>query len=711
MEFSKPYIDNRELSWLKFNERVLEEAESEDVPLFERLRFVYIFCNNLDEFFMIRVGYFRERTKLKKEVTDNKTNLTATEQLKLITKKTESLVRIKDRVYKEIKKDLAELGLIRVDLDKEISDFDDVFLEDYFTREILPILTPSIIDKKHPVPFLRNKEIYVAAILKSKDSAKESIGILPATAEGAFDRVVWLPARGGKLRFVLTEQLIARFLDRVFTNYDVVGKSAFRITRNADITVNEALIEHDIDFRDVMEELLKKRVKLAPVRIEFDTGDKAVRSAVTEQLKLDLDEDFVFTQSAPLDMSFIFEIESKISSRSELFFNPLSPQLPTSLNMDESILRQIEHGDVMLHYPFESMKPFLRMLEQAAGDPDVFSIKITLYRLADDSKIIDALIAAAERGKRVLALLELRARFDEENNISWSKRLEDAGAQVIYGLEDLKVHSKLLLITKKHGSSIRYFTQIGTGNYNEKTSKIYTDLSLITANQDIGTDASVFFNALSVGETVESTNLLWVAPRCLKSRAVEMIDTEITKEKDGYIGLKLNSLTDKDIIEKLVEASKKGVKIELVVRGICCLVAGVPGYTENIRVTSIVGRFLEHSRVYIFGKGASARVYISSADFMTRNTERRVEVAAPVRDLQLKAKLIEDFNTMVIDNVKTRIQNADGSYIKVRPGKSARLDTQIYFYERAYKNAKLAEEKKTESWFVKLLKLFGRKPK
>jgi len=704
MEFPKPYIDNRELSWLKFNERVLEEAEDAQVPLFERLRFVYIFCNNLDEFFMIRVGYLRERTTLKKETIDNKTNLTASEQLKLITKKVADLVRVKDKVYKDITRDINDIGFIKEDLKGELPEFDEAFLEEYFKREVLPLLTPAVIDKKHPVPFLRNKEIYIAAVLKSRESDKEAVGIIPATPEGAFERVIWLPPREGKTRFVLVEHLIMRYADLVFTNYDIVGRNAFRITRNADISVKEALTEHDIDFRDVMEELLKKRVKLAPVRIEFYSGDKAVRTAVARQLKLDLSEEYMFAQTSPLDMSFIFEIEKKMQTHEELFFNPLSPQPPAMVNMNESILRQVERGDILLHYPFESMKPFLKMLEEAAEDPDVFSIKITLYRLANDSKIINSLIAAAENGKQVLALLELRARFDEENNISWSKRLEDVGAQVIYGLDDLKVHSKLLLITKKRGSAIRYFTQIGSGNYNEKTSKLYTDLSLITANQDIGTDASLFFNALSVGTPVESTNLLWVAPRCLKSRIVEMIDTQITKGKEGYIGLKLNSLTDKDIIEKLVEASRKGVNIELLIRGICCLVAGVPGYTDNIRVVSIVGRFLEHSRVYIFGKGEAARVYISSADFMTRNTERRVEVAAPIRDPKLKAKLIDDFNTMMIDNVKARVQGADGGYMKVKAGKNAKLDTQIYFYERAYENAKKAEEKMAESRLIRFFR-------
>ncbi|MCL2634470.1 MAG: polyphosphate kinase 1 [Oscillospiraceae bacterium] len=693
LEFKKPYLDNRELSWLKFNKRVLEEAGNLSVPLFERLKFVYIFSNNLDEFFMIRVGYLRERRKLKKDATDNKTNLTASEQLKLISKSVKELVPIRDKAYKEIGKQLNQFGLVKVNYTERLSAQDEKYLESYFKKEVFPLLTPSVIDKKHPVPFLRNREIYVAAGLKSGDSQKQAIGILPATTPGVFNRIVWLPPLDGRVRFMLIEHLIMRYIHTVFGNYEITDRSIFRLTRNADITVDEALFDHDLDFRGVMEELLKKRRKSAPVRIEFDSSDKENHMNIVKQLNLDLGEDYIYTQSAPLDMQFVFGLEAQIKNHFpnetlELFFPPLTPQNSPAVNEKKSIMQQVSENDILLTFPYESVKPFIRLLEEAADDPDVHSIKITLYRLASDSKIINALIRAAENGKYVLALLELRARFDEENNINWSKRLEEAGAEVIYGLEDLKVHSKLLLITKRTGtaenSSICYFTQIGTGNYNEKTNRLYTDLTLLTANKDIGTDASVVFNTLSRGETVESTNLLWVAPRCLKSRVVEMIDIEITRGNHGYIGLKLNSLTDRDIIEKLVEASRNGVTVELLIRGICCLIAGVEGYTDNVRVHSIVGRFLEHSRIYIFGKGEKARVYISSADFMTRNTERRVEVAAPIRDVALKNHIIDDFNTMMNDNIKSRIQNPNGKYTIVKRGDNAMLDSQIYFYERAY---------------------------
>ncbi|MDR0223044.1 MAG: polyphosphate kinase 1 [Oscillospiraceae bacterium] len=694
MKFIKPYIDNRELSWLKFNRRVLEEAQDASVPLFERLRFVYIFCNNLDEFFMIRVGYLRERKALKKDVSDNKTNLTASEQLKLITKKTAELIPVKDKVYAEIISRLNRAGIEQVDLRGEISKDDERFLAVYFKSEILPLLTPAIIDKKNPVPFLKNKEIYIAATLKAGDSPKRAIGILPAVPSGAFERVVWLPPKNGKSRFALVESLIMRYADMVYADYEIIGRNVFRITRNADVGAEEALYDHDLDFRGVMEELLKKRKKSAPVRIEFDSGDRANEAVVAEYLNLGLSGEYAFSQSAPLDMGFIFQLEERIKAYGDLFFKPLTPRPCPRIRGNEPIIRQMERGDILLSYPYESINPFIRLLEEAANDKDVFSVKITLYRVATDSKVVNALIAAAENGKRVLALVELRARFDEENNIGWSKRLEDAGVRVVYGPGHLKVHSKLLLITKKTGSSVKYFTQIGTGNYNERTSRLYTDLSLLTANRDIGSDASVVFNALSAGNTVETANLLWVAPRFLKSRAVRLIDAEITRGAKGYIGLKLNSLTDKDIIEKLVEASRSGVKIDLIVRGICCLVAGVPGYTENIRVVSVVGRFLEHSRVYIFGAGERSKVYISSADFMTRNTEKRIEVAAPVRDALIKKSLIDDFNVMLSDDVKARVQKPDGSYAKVKADGGGKLDSQIYFYERAYERARLAAEKK-----------------
>ena len=461
--------------------------------------------------------------------------------------------------------------------------------------------------------------------------------------------------------------------------------------------MDEGLYDHDVDFRDIMSELVKKRKKLQPVRLEFQgEPDESIIALIAKTLKVK--DNFVFTQTAPLTMSFLSSVERRLEKQGELFFTPLTPQKSPDIDPKRSMIEQIKQHDVMLNYPYENISQFIRLLDEAADNPDVVSIKITLYRVARDSKIISALTRAAENGKDVLALVELRARFDEENNIGWSKRLEEAGVTVIYGLEELKVHSKLLLITLRDGSDVSYITQVGTGNYNERTSKLYTDITLMTADRDFGSDASVVFNALAVGNTVESTNKLLVAPKGLKSRIVELIDNEITYKNDGYIGIKMNSLTDKDIIEKLAEASRAGVKIELVVRGICCLIAGVEGDTENIRVISIVGRFLEHSRIYIFGKDSRRRVYISSADFMTRNTERRVEVAAPLLDRRLADRAVDIFNTCLRDNVKAREQDSEGNYHRVerKPGE-APLNSQIFFYEQAYSAAEEAAKNEEES--------------
>lgn len=679
--------DNRELSWLKFNQRVLEEAQDGNVPLFERLRFVSIFCSNLDEFFMIRVGTLYDQTLLKKESRENKTNLTAREQLGYIAQRVAALLPQKDAAYEEIMQHMTAYGVVQVDIEN-LSDDDRLYLELFFKREIQPLLFTSVIDKKHPLPFLRSGEIYVGGFLRKKDDTKQIFGVVPAA--GAFDRVIFLPGDG--VRFVLAEDVIRHFIHQIFPNFEVEKRSIFRVTRNADINADEALFDHDVDFRDVMSELIKKRKKLAPIRLEF-MGEVDTETCAVLMKHLEIEPDFVCMQSTPLDMSFIGAVEDRIQEKRELFFNPLTPQRSDSISKSEPLIKQLLRKDVLLTYPYESINPFINLLEEAAADPNVVSIKITLYRVARDSKIINALIKAVENGKDVLALVELRARFDEENNIGWSKQLEDAGANVIYGLDGLKVHSKLLLITRKNGNAIQYITQVGTGNYNERTSKLYTDITLMTSDKDIGADASVVFNALSVGTTVESTSKLLVAPQVLKSRIVTMIDNEITYGNDGYIGIKINSLTDKDIIEKLIEASQKGVKIELIVRGICCLVAGVKGYTENVKIISIVGRFLEHSRIYIFGKDERQRVYISSADFMTRNTERRVEVAAPIKDSAIRARVVEMFNTMLNDNVKARIQYSDGLYRRkeAAPGETE-LNSQAYFYERAYERAEAAIE-------------------
>lgn len=693
------YFDNRELSWLKFNQRVLEEAEDSRVPLFERLRFVSIFSSNLDEFFMVRVGSLYDQTLLKKDKPDNKTNLTSAQQLSLICEKVTELMPRFDTAYKNITDELKDYGAEHVRI-ANLSQADREFLLRYFLSDIKPLLFPTVIDKKHPIPFFANKAVYVYVKLCSK-KGNEIQGLIPASSD-VFGRVVFLPADAG-FRFILIEELILLFAEYAFGDYTVADKGIVRITRNADIDVNEALFDYDVDFRDVMEEVVKKRRKLCPVRIEYtDYSNPQDIAAFAEKVGLSIGNNFIFRVEHPLDFGFMGEIEDKLSGKPELFFDKLVPQQSPSVIQGKSLLKQIEQKDIMLMYPFESFSPFINLLEEAAYSEDVVSIKITLYRVARDSKIVDALIKAAENGKDVLALVELRARFDEENNIGWSKRLEDAGVTVIYGLENLKVHSKLLLITRKVDNTIFYTTQIGTGNYNERTSRLYTDITLMTADQDIGTDASLVFSALSIGSTVESSSSLWVAPNCLKPRVVELIDREITYGKDGYVGLKLNSLTDKDIIEKLVQASKAGVKVELLIRGISCLVSGIPGETENITLVSIVGRFLEHSRIYIFGKDEREKMFISSADFMTRNTERRVEVAAPIRNKEIRDRLMNYFRTMLTDNVKLRIQQSDGTYIRCKT-EGEPLDTQVYFYRRAYEEAEKAKAAAIETKPKKLV--------
>ena len=682
------FYDNRELSWLKFNARVLEEAFDEETPLFERLRFVQIFCSNLDEFFMIRVGSLHDKMLFDSKDTENKTNMTAKEQLIEIAKRVKQLLPVKDEAYSAIMDGLKEYGVEHVAV-KGLSPEEDAYFRAFFTREIQPLLVTGVVDKKHPVPFLKSGEVYVGVAIRKKDDAarKVTFGILPASEN--FPKLVWLPGTG---KFLLIEELISHYAELVFKNFEIISRCIFRVTRNADIAIDEGLYDHDVDFRDIMSDLVKKRKKLQPVRLEFlGKPDDSMSALIAKTLKVR--DNFIFWQTAPLTMDFLSSVERKLEKNSELFFAPLTPQKSPSIDTRHPMIEQIKQHDIMLNYPYENINQFIRLLEEAAENPDVVSIKITLYRVARDSKIISALTRAAENGKDVLALVELRARFDEENNIGWSKCLEDAGVTVIYGLDELKVHSKLLLITLRDGNDVSYITQVGTGNYNERTSKLYTDLTLMTADRDFGSDASVVFNALAVGNTVESTNKLLVAPKGLKSRIVELIDNEITYKDKGYIGIKMNSLTDKDIIEKLAEASRAGVKIELVVRGICCLIAGVEGDTENIRVISIVGRFLEHSRIYIFGTGDRRRVYISSADFMTRNTERRVEVAAPLLDRSIADRAVEIFETMLRDNVKAREQGSDGIYHHVEPKQGEpRLNSQIYFYEQAYKAAEQAQQ-------------------
>ena len=673
--------DNRELSWLKFNVRVLEEARDSSVPLCERLLFSQIFQSNLDEFFMIRVGSLTDRVLVDDNKEDNKTGMTPKEQLEAIYKRVKELVPIKDETYFDTVKELEKIGVEHVKI-SSLTPEEEGYLRAYFNSEIRPLISPQVVDKRHPFPFLKNKEIYAVTHLESKNSVK--LGIIPAG--GSFPRMIPLPDKS-RFRFLLAEDVILHYCGSVFENYRLLDKALIRITRNADINMEEGLYDHEVDLRQVMEELLKKRKKLAPVRLEISgkLGKDAVEYLCRQ---LELSGEQISECTAPLDMSFIFSLRNRIEkAHPEMFFEPVSPRLPATISPNIPMIQQILRRDIMLSYPYESIRPFIRLLNEAGNDPDVISIKITLYRVASNSKIVEALINAAENGKEVFVLVELRARFDEENNIEWSKRLERAGCKVMYGPENLKVHSKLMLITRKNGNELQHITQIGTGNYNEKTSELYTDLSLMTADPEIGEEAGTVFNALSIGNLVENTSHLLVAPLSLQNKIIDYIDGEIASARssgEGYIGLKLNSLTDKVLIDKLIEASCAGVKIEMVIRGISCLVAGVSGLTENITVRSIVGRYLEHSRIYIFGKGDRQRIYISSADFMTRNTIRRVEVAAPVKSPELRKRVLHIFDIMMRDNVKARIQLPDGTYKRISPteGEEA-LTAQQYFIDEA----------------------------
>lgn len=681
MKTQQKIFMNRELSWLKFNERVLEEAENKEVPLCERLTFASIYQSNLDEFFMVRVGSLIDQMLLDKNMKENKTKMTPQEQIDAIILQVQKLNRRKNIVYEEMMDSLKEHNIHLVNFQK-ISKKESEYLRTYFQAEIAPLISPTIIGKRQPFPFLKNKEIYAVAVLETKNG-KEKLGIIPCGNE-TFDRLINIP---GKDAYMLSEEMILHYVPRIFKGYHVKAKTLIRITRNADIDA-DSMYDEDLDYRDFMVELIKKRKKLAPVRMELSREmDGEIIDLLCDYLELE--RKYVFYTQTPLDLSFVFKIQDILRRETDLFFEKRVPQRSPQFNEEMPIMDQIEKEDKLLSYPYESMRPFLKMLQEAAEDKDVVSIKMTLYRVAKQSKIIASLIEAAENGKDVTILVELKARFDEENNIEWSRQLEDAGCRVIYGLDGYKVHSKLCLITRKKKGKVSYITQIGTGNYNEKTSRLYTDLSLMTANVDIALEAAEVFQALSMGETVEETDHLLVAPHCLQNKVIHMIDREIEHAKAGepaYIGLKMNSLTDKKIMEKLIKASKAGVKIDMVIRGICCLIPGVKGETDNIQVRSIVGRYLEHSRIYIFGTKGREKVYIASADFMTRNTLRRVEVAVPIYNTDIKMQLIEMFITMLSDNVKAREEDHNGNY-KIPKNQDTPLNSQEFFYKQAYLNA------------------------
>lgn len=680
-------LENRELSWLRFNERVLEEAEDERVPLCERLSFLSIFQSNLDEFFMVRIGSLHDQMLLDKESRENKTRMTPGEQIDACLSRIRELCHRRDRTYAALLERLHEQGISIVNF-REISEESSNYLKEMFRREFLPLLSTYVVGKKMTFPFLKNKDIYAVAVLGAKGDKKadkQKIGIVPC-GTGVFPRLIAIPERTGC--FMLAEELILHFLPELFPGYKVVSKTLARITRSADIDA-DAVYDEDLNYRDHMAEVVKLRQKLCPVRLELSRQiDEGIIQRLCNELKLSRDR--VYEYDTPLDVSFLFGIQDNLRSHAELFYAPRHPQKSPDLDERKPIMDQVAQRDVLLHYPYQSIRPFLNMLNQAAHDPTVTSIRMTLYRLARDSKVVEALVEAAENGKQVDVLVELKARFDEENNIEWSRRLERAGCHVIYGVERLKVHSKLCLITRETENGRQYITQIGTGNYNEKTARLYTDISYMTAREEIGRDAMAVFEALLEGETVDHMQTLLVAPHCLQNKLIDMIDGEIAKVnagQKGIIRLKMNSLTDKTLIDKLVEASKAGVQINMIIRGICCLKGGVVGETDNIRIISVVGRFLEHSRIYIFGEGAEAKHYISSADWMTRNTLRRVEVATPILDEGCKARLERIFDAIWQDNVQAREQQPDGNYRRRYPGLAMPLSSQNWLYDEAYRLA------------------------
>ena len=682
---------NRELSWLKFNERVLEEAENPEVPLCERMTFVSIYQSNLDEFFRVRVGSLQDQMLINTEIRENKTKMTSAEQIRAIIKVVKKLNQRKDKAYEKLMKKIEDYGITFINYASAKSD-EKKFLEKYFMKEIMPLSSPTIVSKRQPFPFLKNGEIYAVVVLETRNK-KERIGIIPCS-NNMLTRMVELP--GGKGRYMFIEELILHYIGKVFKGYKVKGKSLLKVVRNADIDA-DAAYDEDLDYREFMEDLMKQRKKLSPVRIDLSREmDETVVDALCRYL--DVTPDRVFRSEAPLDVSFVFQLQDLLRRNTELFYEKRVPQKSPEFKDGQSILQQITQEDKLLSYPYDSIRPFLKMLTEAAEDDSVVSIKMTLYRLAKQSKVIEALCEAAENGKEVVVLVELRARFDEENIIRWSRMLEEAGCQIIYGLEHYKVHSKLCLITRRGENGIQYITQIGTGNYNEKTARLYTDLSLMTANEQIGMDAARVFQALAKGEVVEDMEHLLVAPKCLQSNVIEKIEEQIQKQKNGetaYIGLKMNSLTDKRIIDKLIDASKAGVKIDMIIRGICCLIPGVEGETENIHVISVVGRFLEHSRIYIFGKGEVAQYYIGSADFMTRNTVKRVEVAAPVYSERLKKRLQDLFDLMLSDNKKARKEDAKGTYSVVEC-KGQPINSQELLYQEAYAKAAVSSVSQLE---------------
>lgn len=694
------YTQNRELSWLKFNQRVLEEAKDSSVPLLERMKFVSIFTSNLDEFFMIRVGSLYDMSLTDNSTIDSRSGMNPKEQLDAIFAAVAPLYKERDKTYSEIKKLLNPYGVCGLSI-KELEQQEKKYVKKYFKDQILPILSPQIVDANHPFPHLLNKELYVIASLKQNGTSM--IGIVPVPQ--FVSDILYLP--GHDIRYIRMEKVIMEYLEVVFDKYEVSNKNYICVTRNADVSPDDEALEINDDFRLLMQETLHKRRRMAVVRMETaEPLDKELEKYFCDKFKITPAQ--IYRTKMPMKLDYIFSIMDKVpaSLKRSLIDEPFTPQ-PSRYLTDGKVIPQVKKKDILLSYPYESMDPFLRMIKEAAYDPTVLTIRITIYRLAKKARLVEYLCAAAENGKEVTVLIELRARFDEQNNIDWSERLEEAGCRVIYGFEGYKVHSKICLITYRNRNNIEYITQVGTGNYNEKTATMYTDVSLITADKGIGEDAAVFFKNMSIGNLNGSYQHIIVSPTSLKPKVLSLMDEEIKKGTNGRIIMKMNSVTDVDFIQKVSEASNAGVKVDLIVRGICCILPGVKGYTENLRVTSIVGRYLEHPRIFLFGTGADQKIYIGSADMMTRNTEKRVEVACPVYDETIRKQLTHMLKIMLADNVKARELKSDGKYYMKEKGTS-KVNSQEYFMREAI-TVRHPEGRTKQSFVDKIRKIFRRK--
>lgn len=704
---------NRELSWLSFNERVLESAEDDRIPLFERIRFLSIYGSNLDEFFMVRMGGLYDAAMVTPEDYDTKTGMSVDEQIYAIYDRVRTLQPRVETCYESLIKELKQNSIHQVDINN-LSRYEDLVLSQYFQKNIQPFLAPQIIDKHHPFPYLSNKEQFVG-LRFANDNGRMEFAVIPVTSK-AFSRYFIFPEEfGDGHSFIMMEPLIFYFADKLFKKKTVVEKFIFRITRNGDLKVDEALFDEDIDWRAQMEQIINKRKRSAAVRLQLSTiPSEEMLSYLLKRLEI-VPEAVYITTSLPLSLNFIYGLFGELSESYPQFnYEPMPPLMPPGLNPGDSILSYLNNGeDIFLYYPYHGMKTFLDLLDEAAIDSKVTSIKITLYRIASGSKVAQALAKAAENGKDVLVLVELKARFDEEHNIIWSKRLEEAGCTVIYGMEKYKVHSKLCVITRRTGRNVEYITQVGTGNYNEKTARQYTDCALITKDQQIGIEAVRVFENLQMGQFVEQSHYLLVAPLQMQSRLLQMIDEEIKVAQSGkpaQITLKANGLSNKAVIDKLVEASQAGVKITMHIRGICCLKAGVPGYTENITIKSFVGRFLEHPRIYHFGYGEREKLYISSADLMTRNLTYRVEVGVQILSPKVQRAFRDIFSIWDGDNMLARVMQPDGTYVRLYPQADERpihsqMELYAYFKHLSNQYQKPAQTSKKKKGILQRLKL------